>query len=90
MELYQEYEGPLVAVLLDMTMPELDGVETLQRLREMDSEIPVIFSSGYSEQEAVHRLVEDPRVFYIQKPYKPAALIAMLRALIEEDDTSPG
>ncbi len=84
LEVYEEHRGSLLAILLDMTMPELDGVETLQALRKQDVKIPVIFSSGYTEQEAVHRLVEDPLVFYIQKPYKPSALVSLLRTLVEE------
>ena len=38
-------------MLLDLTMPHMDGEETFRELRRLDADVPVILSSGYNEQE---------------------------------------
>ena len=55
-------------VILDMTMPGLSGEETLARLRNIDSAVPVLISSGYSEDEARKRFGSEIAGF-LQKPY---------------------
>jgi two-component system cell cycle sensor histidine kinase/response regulator CckA len=49
--LYAQHRGEIVLVLLDLTMPHMDGEETLHGLRALDPEVRVIMSSGYSEQD---------------------------------------
>src|SRR5204863_6634284 len=45
--IFQEFAGQIDAVLLDMTMPVMSGEEALARLRSLQSDIPVVLSSGY-------------------------------------------
>jgi DNA-binding NtrC family response regulator len=55
------------AVVLDLTMPELNGEQTFLKLRGLDPELPIIFTSGYEKGEDVPR---DSRTDFLQKPFK--------------------
>jgi CheY-like chemotaxis protein len=72
----------LAAVLLDLTMPGLSGVETLRRLRAIRPDLPVLLTSGYSAESALEIAGGNARIDFIQKPYRPQELIAKLQALV--------
>lgn len=57
-------------VILDLTMPHLDGEQCFRELRLLDSGVKVIMSSGYNEQEVSQRFVGKGLAGFIQKPYK--------------------
>ncbi|OQW97974.1 MAG: hypothetical protein BWK77_00370 [Verrucomicrobia bacterium A1] len=69
----------IACVLLDLTMPQMDGEETLARLRAVRGDLPVVISSGYSEQEIVRRFAGRDLAGFIQKPYVRAQLVSVLR-----------
>jgi PAS domain S-box-containing protein len=66
-------------ILLDMTMPGMNGRETFAALRERGVEAPVLLSSGYSQDDAS---LEDGIAGFIHKPYRIADLKARVDALI--------
>jgi len=71
------------AVILDLTMPEMDGEETFRELRQMNSEVRVVMSSGYNEQEVSQRFFGKGVAGFIQKPYRLVELEAVLRGTLE-------
>jgi CheY-like chemotaxis protein len=73
--LFRSRAGDVVCVLLDLTMPRLDGVETHRMLRERNADVPVILCSGYPEREAVERFAELGLAGFVQKPYTPDELV---------------
>jgi len=73
-DLYRERQGEIAAVLLDLTMPEMDGEEVLRRLRGISTGVKVVLSSGFNEAEAVRRFSADELAGFIQKPYTAIAL----------------
>ncbi len=68
-KIYRENPGDIEVVLLDMTMPHMNGEEAFRELRRINPGIKVILSSGYNEQEAVNRFAGKGLVGFIQKPY---------------------
>ena len=82
-ECYQRHRDEIAAVLLDLTMPVLDGIETFEILREMSPSLRIVFSSGYSEQVALARLSQCGPVGFVQKPYRPHNLLAKVREVLE-------
>ena len=58
-------------VVLDLMMPKIDGVEVLQRIRKVDSDVAVVIFTGYpSLESAVHSMKLDA-VDYLKKPFDP-------------------
>ena len=71
------------AIVLDMTMPRMNGVEALFAIRKIVRDVPVILSSGYNPQEMETRFAEDKPAGFIQKPYKAADLIGKLHEVLK-------
>lgn len=66
-------------VLLDMTMPHIGGREAFREIRKIREDACVILSSGYAEQDATSGFEGKRLSGFIQKPYRPAELIAEIR-----------
>ena len=71
------------AVLLDLTMPRMDGEECYAALRELKSDVRVILSSGYSEHEILDRFSGLGIRGFIQKPYDVATMRSKIREVLE-------
>ena len=85
LETYQRLGDQISLVILDMTMPKMDGEETFRRLRELDSGVKVVLSSGYSEQIASERFDEQSLAGFLQKPYRQVELVLCLKSLLGAD-----
>jgi CheY-like chemotaxis protein len=70
-------------VILDMTMPLLDGEETFQRLREIRSDMPVILCAGFVQQEKLDRLMASGLAGLLRKPLGPDEIVDHVRATLE-------
>jgi PAS domain S-box-containing protein len=66
-------------VLLDVTMPVMDGEEVFAAIREILPDLPVVLSSGYNEGVSMARLRERGPVSFLQKPYTIQELGAAMR-----------
>jgi CheY-like chemotaxis protein len=76
-------EGEAIdAILMDLTMPRMDGIEALQVLRRQGSNVPVLLSSGYTEQDVERRINGDRFDAFVQKPYTRDSLLASLAEVI--------
>ena len=82
LEIYREHLNEISLVLLDLSMPQMDGEETLRKLRLLDPQVPVVFSSGYAEQEVTSRLADLCVAGFVQKPYTLAVLRKQLRGAL--------
>ena len=80
-EKFAESEVGFDAVILDLTMPRMNGTEAFEKIREINPEIKVILSSGYDEMDAVTQLQSDG-VGFIQKPYRPQEFTAKLEEVL--------
>jgi PAS domain S-box-containing protein len=74
-ELVARRGAELGIVLLDLTMPVMDGEETFRALRALRPELPVLLSSGYGEQETTERFLAGELAGFIQKPYSRVRLL---------------
>ena len=69
LEVFRSRVDEIVVVLLDLTMPRLDGEETFRELRRIRPDVRVIISSGYNEQETTSRFAGKGLAGFLQKPY---------------------
>ena len=56
------------AVFLDISMPHMDGAETLRLIQEIDAGIQVVVVSGYASEELARELLKDGACDFFQKP----------------------
>jgi CheY-like chemotaxis protein len=69
-EIFRQHKDEIRCVLSDLTMPRMDGWETLAAMRELSPGIPVILSSGYDEAQVMAgKHTEHPNAF-LGKPYQ--------------------
>ncbi len=79
----KEADGNISCVLLDLIMPGMDGIQTLAALHAINPAIPVVLSSGYTQDEVKRRFGEAGFRAFIEKPYQLAQLRETLRTAIE-------
>ncbi|MBJ6723813.1 response regulator [Geomonas sp. Red875] len=82
-EVYRNYQNDIVCVILDLTMPQLDGEQTFRELRQIEPQVRVVVSSGYNEQEVTQRFTDAGAVGFVQKPYTLSELTKSLRLIME-------
>ena len=76
--LYGEQRDTIDVVLLDMTMPGLDGRDTYRELARIRPDVRVVLTSGYSEQEAFSEWGGQGLAGFLQKPYRVPDLVSIL------------
>jgi len=69
-ELFRRDPSAIDCVILDQTMPGLSGLETCRILREIQPTLPVLISSGYTNEDVIERDNQSLQVGFIQKPYR--------------------
>ena len=79
--IFREVVGQISAVLLDMTMPVMSGEKTLQQLRDINPDVPVLLSSGFSEIEARERFPGKAVQGFVQKPYTAPHLVEKISSV---------
>ncbi len=82
LEVYGTHAGQISVVILDLTMPKIDGLETFRRLKLIDPSVKVVLSSGYSEQIAAERFDNEALAGFLQKPYRQVELVLCLKSVL--------
>jgi PAS domain S-box-containing protein len=72
----------IVLVILDLTMPHMDGEQCFRELRQLRPDLKVIMSSGYNEQEVTQKFVGKGLAGFVQKPYKLSVLKEAIAPLV--------
>ncbi|MBN1533712.1 MAG: PAS domain S-box protein [Spirochaetes bacterium] len=90
LEQFREKGEGILCVILDLTMPNMDGVETYHELRAIRDDVSVILSSGYTRQDVAERFSGRGLSGFIQKPYTLESLEAELKRVLVRDDSTGG
>jgi len=69
-------------VLLDMTMPNMDGEEAFKWMRKINPELRVLIMSGYSEQETLRRFEGEKGTAFLSKPFSRASLMEKVQSVL--------
>jgi len=85
LRVYHEHGHHIDLVLLDMSMPRLDGEATFGELRRMDAAVRVLLTSGYTERDATTRFAGKGLAGFVQKPFRLPELIAHIDRLLGGD-----
>ena len=82
LELLEEKVNEIDLVILDVVMPGLKSSQVLQRMKELDSSLPVIVSSGFDIEGPVRELLDMGAVKFIEKPYRVEDLIQAVEEVL--------
>jgi len=82
-EIYRSRGDEITFVLLDLTMPRMNGEEAFRELRRIDPDVQVFISSGYSEWEISARFSGKSLAGFIQKPYQISGLRDALKGIAQ-------
>lgn len=75
---------PVDLLLTDVVMPELNGKELYEQVRQERPNIKVLYMSGYTGDVIAHRGIVDPGVNFIQKPFSIETLGSKIRSVLDE------
>jgi PAS domain S-box-containing protein len=78
-----EREQDIACVVMDLTMPRMDGEACFRELRRLKPGVQVVLSSGYNEQDVISRFTGKGLAGFVQKPYKASELLARVRRALE-------
>jgi signal transduction histidine kinase/CheY-like chemotaxis protein len=82
-EIFRERASDINVVLLDLTMPVMNGREAFAEMRRIRPDARIIVSSGYTESDAIQHFAGSAPSAFIQKPYQPNALSQRIAEVIE-------
>ncbi len=85
-DLYAKHAETITAVVLDMTMPNMNGEEAFREIRKIRGDARVLLVSGYSEQEATTRFSGKGLAGFLQKPFKADDFRRKVRSVVEKKD----
>lgn len=77
--LYQAQAEAINLVLLDLSMPGKSGHDTFEALKQLDPNVRIMLSSGYSEADATRGFTSPPLVGFLQKPYRLDTFLQRLK-----------
>ncbi len=83
-ETVRERGDEIDLVILDLIMPGFDGGKTFERIREIQPDIPVMLSSGYSIDGQAQAILEKGGNGFIQKPFQISELSQAIRNILDE------
>lgn len=82
--LFEAGKGDFDAVVLDMNMPEMNGLDAFRRIKQLRSDATVILTTGYLEQPLFQTLLDEGIYRIVQKPYETQALCTVIAEAIAQ------
>ena len=81
-DVFTRHRDVVRAVVMDLTMPVMNGEQALLALRALSPDLPVLVTSGFYPPEVMARLGEHRRVAFLKKPYLSSDLARALHGLL--------
>ena len=67
-ELFMKHKNHLDVIITDILMPRMNGLDMVDKIREIDSEIPIIYTTAFNDSDYMKRTIEQSVITYIVKP----------------------
>ncbi len=88
--LFREHRARIHGVILDLTMPRMDGAVLFREMQRIQPDVRVLLMSGFAEQQALARFAGEGLAGFIRKPFAREALRTKLDAVLQGAGAPPG
>jgi CheY-like chemotaxis protein len=82
-DLFRKHLGRFDLILLDLSMPIMDGEETFNRLCAIDSQVVVLLNTGFIEKHRLDRMIAAGLAGFLRRPYRPSEVIEQIQSVLE-------
>jgi len=82
-DIYRNLKDQIMLVILDFTMPVMDGADVFAELQTINPKVPVVLSSGFAEQEPLRNMLSRGLRGFMPKPYTQQKLLAQVRSTLD-------
>lgn len=82
-DIYRKLRDQIALVILDFTMPVMDGADVFAELLQINPKVPVVLSSGFAEQERLRSMLSRGLRGFIPKPYNQNKLLTQIRSVLD-------
>lgn len=79
-DVYTEHRPDLV--IMDITMPSLDGIETIKQLRKIDDHVSILMCSAMGQEAMVREALKFGAKDFVVKPFKPERVLSAVERLL--------
>jgi CheY-like chemotaxis protein len=83
LDLFRKRPHHFDLILLDLSMPFMDGLETFGRLKSIRPDVVVLLSTGFIAQERLDQMVAAGMAGFLRKPHQPSELVANIQTILE-------
>ena len=80
---YTRTRGEIAAVITDLNMPVMDGFATIQILRRLNPQLPIIATTGLAVENQLSRVTELGITHFLRKPCTAEALLKVLKDVLD-------
>jgi len=84
LSIFRQVPGQWKAIVLDLTMPRMNGREAFEQIRQIRPDIPVIIASGFAAQDIDLQFRDHPPSAFLQKPFRARDLSSLLKRVLTE------
>lgn len=82
-ETYRKLKDQIALIILDFTMPIMDGADVFAELQLINPAVPVVLSSGFAEQERLRTMLARGLRGFMPKPYTQQKLLTQIRSTLD-------
>lgn len=82
-DMYRKLRDQIALIILDFTMPAMDGADVFAELLQINPRVPVVLSSGFAEQTRLQSMLARGLRGFIPKPYTQQKLLAQIRSTLD-------
>ena len=84
LEVYQKEKNSIDIVATDIEMPNMNGIELANKIRELNQEVPIIITSAYNDEKYFKKAIDLGIGQYLKKPIKFKELSSAIEQLLEK------
>lgn len=74
-------DRPIDCAIIDVSMPGMDGIETVQRIRDIHPALPIILATGYTDKAIPDEMMAQRNTALVRKPYRSESILQVLESL---------